>query len=311
MNPVEISIVVPVYNSAQILPELSRQVEDALQDITYELILVYDRSPDNSWQAITEICASNRNAVGICLRKNAGQDNAIMAGFQLSKGDFVVVMDDDLQHSPYDIKTLLAECRKGHDVCYALFPQKKQKAWKNFGSWLNGKLSEKLLSKPREIYLSPFKVIKGEVIKEVIRYSGPYPYIDALLLTVTHNVTQVGIEHHERFAGKSNFNLIRSATVFFKHATGYSIYPLRLATYTGIVAALLAFLFGLYYFIEYLVIGSVVEGWISIVLIILFFVGIMLLSMGIIGEYVGRIFMTMNNKPQYTIEKVTRGSHSG
>jgi undecaprenyl-phosphate 4-deoxy-4-formamido-L-arabinose transferase len=172
------------------------------------------------------------------------------------------------------------------------------------GSWLNGKLSEKLLSKPHEIYLSPFKVFKSEVAKVMTDYTGPYPYIDALLLSITHNITQIPIEHHKRYRGKSNFTLFRSISVFLKHATGYSVYPLRLATYIGFVSAIISFLVALGFVTDYFIRGSTVEGWTSIVLLVLFFGGIILISLGIIGEYVGRIFLTINKRPQYTIEKL-------
>lgn len=305
MEAIKLSIVIPVYNSEDCIEELNKQIQESLEEFdAYELILVNDRSKDNSWSKIVQVCEKNKKAIGISLRKNSGQDNAIMAGLKLTKGDYVAIMDDDLQHSPKDILNLYKTCNNGYDICFALFPTKKQKLWKNIGSWLNGKLSEKLLSKPKEIYLSPFKVFKKEVTLEMIKYTGPYPYIDALLLTISHNIIQIPIEHHKRFKGRSNFNFIKSATVFFKHATGYSIYPLRLATYTGFSSAFVAFIFSLYFLLDYFIRGSTVEGWTSIVLLVLFFGGIILISLGIIGEYVGRIFLTINKKPQYTIEKI-------
>lgn len=305
METIKLSIVIPVYKSEECLLELNNQVVKALADFpAYELILVNDRSPDNTWKKIVEVCEKNAKAIGITLRKNSGQDNAIMAGLKIAKGEFIVIMDDDLQHSPSDILKLYNECQNGYDICFALFSQKKQKLWKNMGSWLNGKLSEKLLSKPKEIYLSPFKVFRKEIAKEMIEYTGPYPYIDALLLTITHNISQIPIEHHTRYGGVGNFSLFRSISVFLKHATGYSVYPLRLAIYTGFMSSMIAFIFGAYFLIDYFIHGTKVEGWISTILLILLFGGTILISLGIIGEYVGRIFLTINKKPQYTIEKI-------
>jgi len=309
MEAIKLSIVVPVYNSEECLSELNTQIEQALANFSYELILVNDKSSDNSWKKIVDLCEKNKHAIGISLRKNSGQDNAIMAGLKVAKGEYIIIMDDDLQHSPHDILKLYNECiKKGTDICYAHFSGKKQKNWKNLGSWLNGKLSEKLISKPKEIYLSPFKVFRKEIAREMIQYTGPYPYIDALLLTITHNISQLPLEHHSRHKGKSNFNLIRSVSVFLKHATGYSVYPLRLAIYIGFISSLFAFIFGIYFLIEYFINDYKVEGWISTVLLIIFFGGTILISLGIIGEYVGRIFLTINKKPQYTIEKVTSNS---
>ena len=136
----KISIVIPVYNSEACIPVLHQEVLVAFKDFhSYELIFVNDKSKDRSWEKIAEACSLNPNVKGISLRRNFGQDNAILAGLKFAKGDYIVIMDDDLQHAPADIFKLYDECRKGYDVCYARFFEKKQKTWKNFGSWLNGK----------------------------------------------------------------------------------------------------------------------------------------------------------------------------
>ena len=306
-NPA-ISIVVPVYNSEECVLEFNKAVQQAFAGFdSYELILVNDKSTDHSWERILEVCSLNSKITGISLRKNAGQDGAILAGLRMIKGEFVVIMDDDLQHAPADIFKLYEECRKGYDVCYAHFPEKKQKGWKNLGSWLNGKISEKLLEKPREIYLSPFKIIKREVIDEVIKYSGPYPYIDATILTVTSNLTQISIEHHDRSKGNSTYSFWRSFFVFVNHVTNYSAYPLKLVTVTGFITAIAAFIFGLVDFILYVLgLTTRVEGWITIVVLLVFFGGLILMSLGLLGVYIGRIFISVNSKPQYTIDKVVK-----
>ena len=306
MNPIKISVVVPVYNSSDCITALNNAIQSAFAGFNdYELILVNDKSTDNSWEKIQEACALNDKITAISFRKNFGQDAALMAGLRISKGEYVVIMDDDLQHSPADILKLYEECRKGYDVCFALFPDKRQSDWKNMGSWLNGKISEKLLNKPKEIYLSPFKIIKREVVSEIIKYSGPYPYIDATLLTITSNVTQIEIEHHDRFKGKSNYTFFRSLLVFIKHVTNYSIYPLRLVTITGFIAAIVSFILGILYLVQYLFgYDHKVEGWITIVILLIFFGGLILMCLGLIGEYVGRIFLSVNSKPQYTIDKI-------
>ena len=300
-----ISLVIPVYNSESCLEELNREVEKSFSNfVEYEMILINDKSKDKSWEKIKEICAVNPKVTGISLRKNFGQDNAIMAGLRIVKGDYVVIMDDDLQHSPSDIFKLYYKCLEGFDVCYADFSKKKQNLWKNVGSWLNGKLSEKLLSKPAEVYLSPFKIIKKEVIDEVINFKGPYPYLDASILTVTSNLAQIKIEHNKRFGGIGNYNLLKSVSVFLKHATSYSVYPLRIASFIGVSASLFSFIIAGYYLAEYFFKGENVEGWISLMIMLIFFGGLILMSLGLIGEYIGRIFLSINSKPQYTIEKI-------
>jgi len=301
----KISIVIPVYNSRDCLLPLHDAVQKAFENFSsYELILVNDKSTDDSWNKIVEISALNPHVKGIGLRKNFGQDNAILAGLRASKGEFVVIMDDDLQHDPSDIFKLYNKCLEGFDVCYARFPDKKQKQWKNMGSWANGKLSEKLLDKPREIYLSPFKIIKREVVLEILEFKSSYSYIDATLLTLTSNITQVEVTHHERIHGKGNYNFLKSLFVFVNHMTNYSIYPLRLLTMAGFSTALISFVVAAIYLVQYVFSDKRVEGWISLILLIIFFGGLILMSIGLIGEYIGRIFLSVNNKAQYSIEKI-------
>jgi glycosyltransferase involved in cell wall biosynthesis len=305
MERVNISIVIPVYNSEDCLLALNRELEKALVVFdTHEIILVNDKSTDTSWDKIVEICAINKHVTAIDFRKNFGQDSAIIAGIRIAKGDYIVIMDDDLQHAPSDIITLYNTCKEGYDICYALFKNKKQSAWKNAGSWLNGKLSEKLLSKPKGIYLSPFKIITKGVADEVVKYQGPFPYIDATLLTITSNLVQVDVNHYPRHKGNGNYNFVRSILVFIKHATNYSVYPLQVVSIIGFCTALFSFVLGFIYLVQYFVSDKRIEGWITIIILLIFFGGMILMSLGLIGEYIGRIFLSINNKPQYTIKQI-------
>jgi glycosyltransferase involved in cell wall biosynthesis len=299
----EISIVIPVFNSQENLAELNRQIINALQDIAYELILVNDGSVDKSWDVITELTQNDKNIIAINLRKNFGQNNALMAGLKYASGNYVVIMDDDLQHSPYDILRLYDKCREGYDICYAKFIEKKQVFWKNFGSLLNGVFARILFQKPKGVYMSPFKIINGAVVKDILQYSGPFPYVDGLLLQVTGNVTSVQTDHHKRFKGRSNFTFIRSCCVFLRTLTSFSIIPLRLATIVGVITSLLGFLAAIYYLIEYFAGSHRVEGWTSLIISTFIIGGLMLMFMGIIGEYVGRMFLTLNNTLQYSIRE--------
>ena len=302
----DISIVIPVYNSQDNLIELARQVHDALAEMNYELILINDGSRDGSWGVIVQLCRQNPNVIGVNLRKNCGQDNAIMAGLSYATGDYTVIMDDDIQHSPYDIIKLYEECRRGYDVCYAHFLKKNQALWKNMGSWFNGKIADVLIDKPGHIYLSPFQIIRKEVVDEVLKYKGPYPYVQGLLLQTTSNVTQITIAHHERYKGKSNFSFFRSISVFLKLATSFSVYPLRIASLLGFLVATVGFGLALYYLLEYFLTDHAVEGWLTLVLINLIIGGLVLASIGLIGEYMGRMYLSLNSKPQYTIKEIAR-----
>jgi len=305
---VEISVVVPVYNSEACLEELARQTADALRGHTCELIFVDDRSSDSSWQVIRSLCAQNSSVVGVRLRKNAGQDSAILCGLRRAHGAFVAVMDDDLQHSPYDILGLHAQCVAHEwDVCYAHFLCKKQVWWKNAGSWANDKLANWVIGKPKDLYLSPFKIMRKEIVDEVARYTGAFPYVDGLILNVTHTVGQTEIEHRARFLGESHYTIRKSVLVFLRVATGFSVVPLRLAACVGGVCAVCGFGLAFFYLLQHFFGDRRVEGWTTLVILQLVIGGLLLFSVGVVGEYVGRLYLNSNGKPQSTVKEVING----
>lgn len=299
----EISVVIPVYKSEKCIPELTKQISDALKDFNWELILVNDCSPDNSWTEIKKVAAENNNITGINLRKNGGQDLAILAGLNHAHGKWIIIMDDDLQHSPYDIPKLYAQAQKGFDVVYADFKQKKQKLWKNLGSWLNGKVSEITLGKPKGIYLSPFKIISSSVVKEMCKLNNLFPYIDGLIFQVTKNITQINIEHHKREYGKSNFTLVKSMQVFFRMMFGFSTFPLNFATYIGFFSSTMGFVLAIYFLVKFLLGLEPLTGWTSLIMVILILGGLILLALGIIGKYIGQMYLTINNSPKYIVKE--------
>ncbi len=304
----ELSIVVPVYRSAECLPELARRVRESLGDRfrSYELILVNDASPDNSWAVITSLISSQPFIVGLNLRKNVGQDNAIMAGLHHASGQAVVIMDDDLQHDPADIPALHQALADGSDIAYAAFDEKRQALWKNLGSWFNDRVARVVLGKPKDVYLSPYKAIRREVVDEIVKYDGPFTYVDGIIFNITSHITQVPARHHTRFAGRSNYNLLRSIRVWLKLATGFSVIPLRIATIIGGAISLLSFLMASFFIIQALVLDRIPEGYPSLIVTLFFLGGIQLMGLGAVGEYVGRIFLTQNRTPQFTVKTVVR-----
>ena len=306
----QLSIVVPVYRSAECLPEVTRRIQREVGNCfqSYEVILVNDASPDSSWEVILRLACEHEFITGVNLRKNAGQDNAIMAGLNLAKGQVFVIMDDDLQHDPSDIAVLHRQIERGYDVVYAHFEHKRQALWKNVGSWLNDRVAVLTLGKPKNIYMSPYKAIRREVVREVTRYAGPYPYVDGLIFTVTSNIAQIPATHHPRFAGKSNYNFLRSVAVCLKLATGFSVVPLRMATLLGGIISLVAFVLASYFVLQTLIWAQGPEGWASVVVAVLFIGGIQLMGIGAIGEYIGRIFITQNARPQFTVKEICRGA---
>jgi undecaprenyl-phosphate 4-deoxy-4-formamido-L-arabinose transferase len=299
----KLSIVIPVYNSQDCVEALVNRINEFLNGPDCEIILVNDCSPDKSWREIEKAVKLNNNVIGINLRKNAGQDNAIMAGLSEARGDYIVVMDDDLQHDPADIKTLVEALEKSDsDVCFARFPQKKQRLWKNLGSWFNGKMSEIMINKPRNIYLSPFKIIRKQIVDQIVKYHGPYPYLDGLIFTITANVTQIDVTHHDRYVGEGNYTLVKSINVWLKLMTSFSEFPLRIATFFGFIASTIGFLMAIFYFAKYFLVGEQVEGWTSLMVVTLILCGSILLALGAVGEYVGRSYILLNGRPQYTVK---------
>lgn len=304
-NGPKVSIVVPVYRSAECLEQLVFRVREAFERSghSYELILVNDGSPDNSWAEIRRLVEAEPTVLGINLRRNAGQDNALMAGIGEASGQIVIIMDDDLQHDPNDCDALIKKVESGFDICYARFRRNRQALWKNAGSWLNDKLANVVVRKPRHIYLSPFKAISGDVAREITSYDGPYPYVDGLLFRVSSNVTEIEVEHHERLAGKSTYNLFSSLAVWMKVATLFSVVPLRIATFLGFFFAVVGLLLGVYFTIEKLVLRTDPVGWASLMVAVLVLGGAQLACLGILGEYIGRTFLHLSKRPQYSVKE--------
>ncbi len=304
-----LSIVVPVYRSAAILPQLVEQIHDemvkeGLKD-DFELLLVSDASPDNSWQVIRALSQSHPFIKGISLRRNFGQHNAIMAGLNHVSGDFVVLMDDDLQHPPDAVGDILRALKDGYDVCYTNYLNRQHATWKKLGSQFNDWVATHLLGKPKGLYLSSFKGLRREIVKEVIRYDGPYAYVDGLILDVTRSITTIDIEHGARHEGEGNYNLSRSLALWLKMATSFSVLPLRLASFAGFALAGLSLLMILYVITEKLLHPELPAGWASLIATILFIGGIQTLCIGMMGEYLGRTYLKLNHKPQFVVGQTT------
>jgi undecaprenyl-phosphate 4-deoxy-4-formamido-L-arabinose transferase len=306
---VEVSVVIPVYNSEACLDELCRRLAEALRDLPHEVILVDDRSTDGSWRKIRALCEGDKRLTGVRLRKNAGQDNAVLCGLRLARGRYAAVMDDDLQHSPADIPALYGRCREeGLDVCYARFAALKEAWWKRAGSRLNGRLAEIVIGKPKALYLSPFKVMRREIVEEIVKYTGPFPYVDGLILGVTRDVGQLDVAHNARYRGEGHYTVAKSVLVFLRVATGFSVWPLRFSSYLGIACSLCGFALALFYLVQFAVLKHRVEGWITLVVLQLVVGGLLLFAIGVVGEYLGRLYLSCSGKPQATVKEIVGGA---
>lgn len=304
-----LSIVVPVYRSATILPQLVEQIhaEMCKEDLSdnFELLLINDASPDNSWEIIRSLAATHSFIKGISLRRNFGQHSAIMAGLNHVSGNFVVLMDDDLQHPPRAIGDMVRALNKGYDVCYTNYLNRRHAAWKKLGSKFNNWVATHLLGKPKGLYLSSFKAMSRDIVQEIIKYDGPYAYIDGLILDVTRSITTIDIEHQSRHEGEGNYNLRRSLSLWLKMATSFSVLPLRIATYAGFVLAILSLLMIVFVIAQKIFHPDLPAGWTSLIATVLFIGGIQTLCIGMIGEYLGRTYLKLNHKPQFVIGATT------
>jgi undecaprenyl-phosphate 4-deoxy-4-formamido-L-arabinose transferase len=304
-----LSIVVPVYRSAPILPKLVEAIAAEMQaeGLTgkFELILVNDCSPDNSWHVIRELAKSHNFVKGVTLRRNVGQHNAIMAGLHQVSGEYVVLMDDDLQHPPSAIADIVKALADGYDVCYTNYLNRQHAAWKKLGSWFNDRMATLLLGKPKGLYLSSFKGMRREIADEIIQYDGPYTYLDGLILDVTRSITTVDIEHQARFEGESNYTFGRLFSLWMKMATSFSVFPLRLATYAGFGLAALSLIMIFVVIGQKLLFPELPRGWASTIATILFIGGIQTLCIGLVGEYLGRTYLKLNRKRQFVIGNTT------
>lgn len=303
-----LSVVVPAYRSELCLQALAEAIDRATADQPWdvELVLVNDFSPDGTWRVIEALCRQHPRIVGVDLRRNFGQDCAILTGMRHARGQYVAIMDDDLQHDPSYLPALLAEAEAGnHDVVYANFERKHQKVWKNLGSWFNGKVAEWVLDKPPGVYLSPYKVLRRDVAQMVASNLGPEPYVDGLIFQVTSRISQIPAEHHKRHAGSSSFTFWKSVNVWARLAFTFSARPLRLATASGfamaIAGAVLAVVVVLYRLLFPENFGPYATGWASLMVAMLLVSGTQLLFFGIFGEYLGRTYLRVNEKPQTSI----------
>lgn len=290
-----LSVVVPVYNGAKTIIKLVETLKVELQKFDFEIILVNDGSTDDSEKVCKILEDKYLNLKFYSLRKNFGEFNAVMCGLNHVNGKYAVIIDDDFQNPPSEILKLLEKAQsENFDVVYSYYVEKKHNFFRNFGSWIVNRLTTSLLQKPSDLYLSSFKLINFEVIQEIIKYKGPYPYIDALIFRVTNNVGKIQVQHNTRLEGESNYTIKRLIKLFMTILFGYSILPVRIVLSIGIFSVFLSiFLIILYVF-------GIISDW--GIAIFIFLGGVQLTSLGVIGEYVSKAFLSQNQAPQY-IEK--------
>ena len=308
----KISFVIPCYRSEKTLPDVIDEIKTTMAELghEFEIILVNDSSPDNTFEVIKKIASENDNILGIDLAKNFGQHCALMAGMRHSSGDVVVCLDDDGQTPANEVGKLLDKLDEGFDVCYASYGKKQHSGFRNFGSKINELMTRIMLGKPKELKVSSYFAAKRFVVDDMLRYDQSYAYVIGLVLRATKNVANVEVNHRARSVGESGYTLAKLFSLWFNGFTAFSIKPLRIATAIGCICACSGFLYGIYTIIKKIILMDAVEaGFSALMSVIVFLGGMVMLMLGLIGEYIGRIYICMNNSPQYVIrQKVGMGS---
>ena len=301
-----VSIVIPVYNGEK---SIARLVDELMAEIggkfNLEIVLVNDCSPDDSEQICIEIFEKYpANAKFYSLAKNVGEHNAVMAGLNQITGDFVVIMDDDFQNPINEVEKLVAHADEYDcDVVYTYYDKKEHSFFRNFGSTFNDRVANLMLKKPKDLYLSSFKLIKKWLVLELIQYDLPYPYIDGLILRSTQSIGKINVLHEARREGKSGYTLKKLISLWMNMFTNFSILPLRFSSILGFVFAVLGFLVGIFSIIEKILNPDLPQGYASIIALIAVLSGVQMITIGMLGEYLGRVFLSQNKTPQYTIKK--------
>ena len=303
----KISFVIPCYRSEKTIENVVQEIKDkmnSLKKYEFEIILVNDCSPDNTFKVIKKLCDENSNIIGVSHAKNFGQHAAILDGFHFVSGDIVVCLDDDGQTPAGEVDKLIEKIKEGYDVVYAKYEHKKHALYRNLGSWINSMMNVIMLGKPKELYMSSYFAAKRFVVEEAIRYTGAYPYLGGLVLRTTKNICDVKVEHRERTEGESGYSMRKLLGLWINGFTSFSILPLRVSSYIGGITAIVGLISAIVLIIRKLLNPGLVMGWSSTVSILLILGGLILLVLGIMGEYVGRIYILLNNSPQYVRNKV-------
>ncbi len=302
---VGLTIVVPVYRGAATVGTLVAALSALAPEGGIEIVLVNDGSPDNSGEVCRALAASATVPMTyIEHARNFGEHNAVMSGLRHARGAYVITMDDDLQNPPEEVIRLYDHARRGNwDVVYTRYAEKMHEGWRNLGSRFANAVADRLIDKPRGLYLSSFRCMSALVVREVVRYTGPYPYIDGLVMQVTQRIDSIEVKHLARFEGRSNYTMVRLIRLWMNLATSFSVAPLRFAAYAGVGMGFLGMLAAGFVILEAFM-GETPSGWASTMTVTLLVAGAQFLILGVLGEYVGRAYLAANGKPQGVVRDV-------
>lgn len=308
------SIIIPCYRSGPWLEELVRRIGQTMSPAghSFELLLVNDASPDDTWTVIERLACEFPFVRGFDLQFNTGQYRATICGLEHAVGEFIVTMDDDLQHQPEDIPTLINALKQSPqlDCVMAKFPRKHQNWLRNLGSGFASWLFSILYGKPRNVFPSSFRVLRRGLAEAMYRHQTVNPAISPLLYRSTTRIGNVTIDHHPRESGRSGYTLFALIRIVVNNYFSASTAPLRLVSILGFCSAIGSIALGCYYLNKYLSNGIGVAGFTTLVLLLVFFGGLTLFAIGLVGEYLIRIMDEVRRPPRYSIRSTVEGSAS-
>ena len=305
------SIVIPVYNSALILPELVARLDEHLSELDLEVVFVNDGSVDESWTVLQQLVGHRQDMLAVDLMRNYGQHSAMFCGFQMATGDFVITMDDDLQNPPAEVLRLIDKIQEGHDVVFGQFLQKQHGIIRGLGSRVVSWLNRQLFRKPADLVLTNFRIIRREVIDAICETRTAFPYIPGMLLLTAKTFANVDVEHHPRKVGRSNYGITAIAALIWRIIFNYSALPLRWACVGGIGVSVISFLLGAFYLVKALVVGTASPGFPTLVCLLAFCNGVTLLVLALLSEYVVRLVNEVSGIPAFRIRRSTREVSNG
>ncbi len=301
-----IDILVPLYNSQTTIQSLIEALRKTFDQEKLQIILVNDGSTDQTKDRCLQLVSKYEGSVSfIDLARNFGEHNAVMAGLNHAKGDYVVIMDDDFQNPPEEALKLFQYAREHQfDVVYSYYRKKNHNIFRNMGSNFTNWIASFLIGKPRDLYLSSFKCLNRFTVQEIIKYKGPFPYIDGLALRCTNRIGKIEVKHEKSQKESSGYNVKRLLSLWFNMFVNFSISPLRLSSILGIIFSMLGVILSIAVVIEKLIRPDIPVGWPFLIIAVMIFSGVQLLILGLIGEYVGRLFLSDNQTPQYVVREI-------
>jgi len=305
----KISYVVPCYRSESTIEDVVSDIRKAIMKYPdlydYEIILINDNSPDNVWDVICKLSEEDNKVKGYRLSRNFGQYAALMAGYKQSTGDIVISLDDDGQTPALESIVLIEKLNEGYDVVFGKYLERRDNSFRKFGTYINKRMSESLIGKPKHVDVTSYYAMKRYVAESMIQYDNPYPYIAGLIFRATTNCANVDIKHEHRTEGKSGYTLSKLLSLWLNGFTSFSVKPLRIATVFGFICSFAGFALTLYTIIDRIINPDLPAGYSALASMVLFIGGVIMIMLGVVGEYIGRIYISLNKAPQYIIKEST------